>query len=63
MSRVARSPVAIPTGVEIKQTGQALSVKDGKGNLNLNVHPLVEVSVDVQSLTVAPNSESKAGWA
>ncbi|MFZ2289329.1 MAG: 50S ribosomal protein L6 [Halopseudomonas yangmingensis] len=43
MSRVAKSPVKLPQGVEVKLDGQAISVKGAKGTLELNLHPSVEV--------------------
>jgi len=43
MSRVAKIPVKLPAGVEIKLAGQQLSVKGAKGALELNVHSSVEV--------------------
>ena len=43
MSRVAKNPVKLPQGVEIKLDGQALSVKGAKGTLELSLHPTVEV--------------------
>ena len=44
MSRVAKSPVAIPAGVEIKQSGQNLIVKGAKGQLEIDVHANVVVA-------------------
>lgn len=43
MSRVAKNPVKLPAGVEIKLAGQQLSIKGAKGALELKVHPSVEV--------------------
>lgn len=43
MSRVAKNPVTLPSGVEVKLAGQALSIKGAKGALDLQVHPSVEV--------------------
>ncbi|MFZ6047651.1 50S ribosomal protein L6 [Pseudomonas sp. CR3202] len=43
MSRVAKNPVKLPAGVEVKIAGQQLSVKGAKGALELKVHPSVEV--------------------
>ncbi|CAD5379667.1 50S ribosomal subunit protein L6 [Pseudomonas sp. OF001] len=43
MSRVAKNPVKLPAGVEIRLAGQQLSVKGAKGALELKVHPSVEV--------------------
>lgn len=44
MSRVGKSPVNIPAGVEVNVDGQAVRVKGPKGVLELNVHPDVQVS-------------------
>lgn len=43
MSRVAKNPVKVPAGVEVKLAGQQLSVKGAKGALELTLHPSVEV--------------------
>ncbi len=59
MSRVAKSPVTIPAGVEIKLKGQNIAVKGGKGQLELNVHQNVEVSQEDNILTFAPRDGAK----
>ncbi len=46
MSRVAKNPVKLPAGVEVKLAGQQLSVKGAKGALELKVHPSVEILQD-----------------
>jgi|SRR5690606_21536310 large subunit ribosomal protein L6 len=43
MSRVAKNPVKLPAGVEVKLNGQLLSVKGAKGALEMKLHPSVEV--------------------
>lgn len=53
MSRVAKNPVKLPAGVEVKLAGQQLSVKGAKGTLELNVHPSVEVLQDAGELRFA----------
>jgi len=63
MSRVAKNPVKLPSGVEVKVDGAKLSVKGGKGNLEHEVHELVEVSVDDGVFTVKPREESQEAWA
>ena len=63
MSRVAKSPVGVPSGVEVKIAGQDLSVKGPKGSMALNVHPTVEVVQDAGELKVAPKGETKDAWA
>ncbi|MDX1487660.1 MAG: 50S ribosomal protein L6, partial [Acidiferrobacterales bacterium] len=41
MSRVAKSPVTVPNGVEVNIDADSVSVKGPKGQLNLALHPLV----------------------
>jgi large subunit ribosomal protein L6 len=61
MSRVANSPVTLPSGVELNINGQSLNVKGGKGTLNLDVHDLVEVSQEENVVTFkARNGSQKA---
>ncbi|MFL6623327.1 MAG: 50S ribosomal protein L6 [Sulfurifustis sp.] len=44
MSRIAKNPVVVPKGVEVKLAGRSLSIKGPKGNLSYEVHPLVTVT-------------------
>ncbi len=43
MSRVAKDPVKLPQGVEVKLNGQDISVKGAKGSMDLVLHSTVEV--------------------
>lgn len=63
MSRIAKSPVKLPAGSEAKQQGQSISVKGAKGELSLNVNPMVAVTVADNEITVAPTKDEKAAWA
>lgn len=63
MSRVAKNPVKLPSGVELKIDGAKVSVKGSKGNLEHEVHELVEVSLDDGVFTVKPRQESQEAWA
>ena len=58
MSRVAKNPVKLPQGVEIKLDGQTLSVKGAKGTLELNLHPTVEVVQEEGELRFAARAGS-----
>ena len=61
MSRVAKNPVKLPSGVEVKFAGQQLSVKGAKGTLELNVHSSVEVTEESGELRfVARNGDQQA---
>ena len=64
MSRVANSPVALPKGVDIKIEGAHLSVKGGKGALDLTLTDGVGVNVedDVAMITYdGDNNRAMAG--
>ena len=63
MSRIAKSLVPVPTGVDVTLAGQAVTVKGPKGTLGMEVHPLVVVSQNDGSIAVAPQKESKVLWA
>ena len=63
MSRVAKAPVSIPSGVEVKLDGQNISVKGPKGQLNWVVMQDITVSQEDGSLKVAPTVENKSTWA
>lgn len=57
MSRIAKYPVAIPSGVEVNLAGAVLTVKGKKGSLKLDVHPAVEITNKDNQLTFAPRDE------
>ncbi|MFC3152103.1 50S ribosomal protein L6 [Litoribrevibacter euphylliae] len=59
MSRVAKSPVSIPSGVEVKIDGDKLTVKGAKGSLELALTGTVEVKQEDNQLTFAAKDGSK----
>lgn len=60
MSRIANNPVSIPKGVELKVDGSLVSVKGPKGELSLELNPLVSVAQEEGSLQVSAVDSSKA---
>lgn len=58
MSRVGKSPIAVPQGVDVQITPEAITVKGGLGSLSLTQNPLVVVTNDAGVLKVAPANES-----
>ena len=54
MSRVAKAPVAIPAGVEVKLNGQEITVKGGKGELTRVLNNDVVISQEDNNLMFAP---------
>ncbi|HEY9037129.1 MAG TPA: 50S ribosomal protein L6 [Pseudomonadales bacterium] len=59
MSRIAKNPIQVPSGVEVKLTGSLLHVKGAKGVLEARVHRDVEMIQDAGVLTFSPKSGSK----
>ena len=57
MSRVANAPVVLPSGVEVKLSGQDLAVKGAKGEKSMSIHS--EVAVNEQDGTL--NFSAKSG--
>ncbi|MGM8852069.1 50S ribosomal protein L6 [Salinicola sp. V024] len=62
MSRVAKYPVKLPSGVEAKLDGDQLSVKGGQGTLELTVHPDVKITQEDGQLVFVPSETAKT-WA
>jgi large subunit ribosomal protein L6 len=63
MSRIAKSPVAIPAGVEVKVEGQQVTVKGPKGTLSKTFNPAVEIVVEENQVVFAPRKGYADGWA
>ncbi|MBL3528151.1 MAG: 50S ribosomal protein L6 [gamma proteobacterium endosymbiont of Lamellibrachia anaximandri] len=63
MSRIAKSPISLPSGVEVKLDGQSVSVKGPKGSMALLVNDLVAINQDDGVIKVSPKQEDKSSWA
>lgn len=63
MSRIAKSPVSIPSGVEVKIDGQLVSIKGAKGELSHSVNDQVQVSQVDSELVVGVRSDTPKAWA
>ncbi len=65
MSRVAKNPVAIPSGVDVKLDGQQVSVKGAKGAMAFRVHPDVDLvrEGDVLKVVIRGNAKSASAMA
>jgi len=51
MSRIAKAPVNVPTGVEVVLQGQDITVKKNKATLTHKIHGDVEVKLEDNALT------------
>ena len=63
MSRIAKNPIELPKGVELKQDGATLRAKGPKGELSMQLHPTVEMSEQDGVLTFAPAQEGATAMA
>jgi len=61
MSRIAKAPITVAKGVELKVDGQHVTVKGSKGTLELDLHPTVSVKLEDGVVTVTPADDS--AWA
>ena len=52
MSRIAKDPVNIPSGVQVASEGNNISFKGPKGELSLQVHPDVKFDISENSIQV-----------
>ena len=59
MSRVAKEPVTLPSGVEFSQAGSQVTIKGTKGTLSLDLNSEVELNNEDGKLTVGPRSGSR----
>ena len=59
MSRVANSPVSLPSGVEVKLNGQDFSVKGTKGQMAFAIHDSVVLVQEDDELKVRAKGEDK----
>jgi large subunit ribosomal protein L6 len=63
MSRIAKSPISIASGVDVGVSGRTVAVKGPKGRMELPLHRLVDVSQEQGQVTVVPKEQSKQAWA
>lgn len=64
MSRIAKMPIELPSGVEAKVNGQQINIKGSKGAFVYTIHSSVQISQEDNTLVVEPFSDAdKNGWA
>lgn len=63
MSRVAKAPVSIPAGVEVKLNGQEVTVKGSKGELTRVLNSAVVIAQEETKLTFGPKEGVTNAWA
>jgi large subunit ribosomal protein L6 len=63
MSRVAKNPIKLPSGVDLKISGSLLSVKGPKGNLELILHPAISFDENDGEYLVKPDGPKSMAMA
>lgn len=64
MSRIAKSPINLPKGVDVSLDGENVTVKGAKGTLNIKLNALVELKAEEGVINLSPkNADDKASWA
>ena len=58
MSRIGKSPVTIPSGVEVKVNGTTVTVKGSKGELTQEIDSCVTIQIEGSEITFIRASDS-----
>lgn len=59
MSRIGRKPINIPVGVEVKLSGNAITVKGAKSTLTRELHPNINVEIAGNLINVTRPNDDK----
>lgn len=59
MSRIGKQPIEVPSGVTVSLSGNTVSVKGGKGLLELDIRDEVKVKVDGSTVNVTRADDSR----
>ena len=59
MSRVAKTPVELPKGVEFSQQGNVVTLKGGNGSLSMELNNEVQLAQEDNVLQISPRSGSR----
>jgi len=63
MSRIAKAPVTIPSGVDIKLDGNYMTIKGTKGQLSYSLNPTVNVIVENNVIQIQWDKNDKVATA
>ncbi len=59
ISRIARTPIAVPSGVDVKVEGRSMTVKGVKGELKFGLSETIKLEFTDAGIRVLPLSNSK----
>lgn len=60
MSRVAKAPITLPEKVKVKEDNNVFYVEGPKGNLTVNLHKDVDVSIEDNVVSISPTEQAKS---
>lgn len=64
MSRIAKMPIILPSGVEVNLDGKKINIKGSKGSFDYVLHNDVQVAKEDSELRFSPlNTNNKKHWA
>jgi large subunit ribosomal protein L6 len=63
MSRIAKKPIELPSGVEFSVNGSQVSVKGPKGFLTVTLHDAVKLTQEDNVITLSPKDERQSSIA
>ena len=63
MSRIAKAPIELPSGVDVTIAGQDVPVKGKNGTLSISLNDAVAVNKAENVLTFEPREGASDGWA
>ena len=59
MSRIGKDPILLPGGVKVEVKGTHVKVSGGKGALERDIRPEIEIKQEESKLTLSPRGNSK----
>ncbi len=62
MSKVAKKPIELPSGVDCTVDGQSITLKGSKGSFDYVINDLVEIGKDDNALTFKAKNDDRQGW-
>lgn len=63
MSRIAKAPISIPSGVDIKLDGNNVTVKGSKGQLSFNFNPSINIDINENVVSIEWKKDDKSATA
>jgi len=58
MSRIGKKPIDIPSGVTVTIDGNTIGIKGPKGELQMDLHPMIQVAVEDSRVLVSQKDTS-----